>query len=281
MEISEWIQQEKNAQEVMILYIEDHSEAHHEELYQLLGETHLLERIFPSGGCIAIPDDLTKADVLAAGKQIILWKDELRLGQKNIPCGDNKNIAELAFNDLGNLKRKAEDRTFLGSIDKRLRHGTWPRILLDDVKPHLLDGVNIMNLDEFVQNDERLYEFLWTWSLDADINLENACTIMQSGGSWLFRDCNERHHAACVNTTFTEWKVSQEAMTFDQASKSCESESADVRFHFSAPTNFSENLNLLHTMEARKYNRLWLNIRYTDNDVQVGDKRSENSITGN
>lgn len=273
-EISAWLQQKENADEVMILYIEDHTDGHHEYLYHLLEETGLKDRIYPSHACAPIPDELTKHDVLAAGKQIILWKDELRLGSTKIECGDNKDIADLAYDSLGKLNRHAEDRTFLGSLAKLIQNGKFPRIPAQEVRQHLLEGANIINFDEFMPNDARLYSLLWTWRLSTDLSQEDSCALMEDDGFWNLKSCDEMHQVACLDASYSHWALSKNPVSFAKAEQACEDLDSGKGFHFSAPVNLSENVALDGEKRHANIPDVWLNIRYKGDAIEVGDKRS-------
>ena len=97
-EVSKWLKEHPKA--LIILYIEDHSEGQHQYLYELLEKTGLLEKIYASDGCRDIPDELSKHDVMAVGKQIVFWKDELRAGSEKIRCAKHQGIVNLAFDSI-------------------------------------------------------------------------------------------------------------------------------------------------------------------------------------
>ena len=96
-----------NPQEVIILYFEDHTEGHHQELLNLINEK-LGGKVYASNGCRAIPNNLTRAQVRAAGKQVVLWKDG--------GCSSNSGMANLAYTSLGGISRIWEDRTNIAAI---------------------------------------------------------------------------------------------------------------------------------------------------------------------
>ncbi len=276
LEIAQWLEQ--NPQEVFVLYLEDHSNGEHEYLYQLLVETGIQQHIYASGGCVGIPDALTKYDVLNSGKRIILWKDELRMGGKNIFCGENKNIAELAFNDLNGLNRKAEDRTRFGSLHKFLAQGRWPRITADEVREYLLNGTNILNLDDFKINDERLYQYLWSWNLNTDLNQHAACAYLDEYEGWNLTSCETAKAVACYHSEQKSWHVALSTVTFSDAQSACAQLGSE--FNFSAPANILENKNLMLAMREASVKQVWLHIQYNqDFGIEVGDRRKYHTNT--
>jgi len=270
-EISEWLQQPEHADEILIFYIEDHTNGQHQYLYDLLMKYGIAQRMITSGGCHKIPDRLSKHEILQQGKQIIFWKDE--------DCSDFAPLASLAFGDLGNLQRYAEDRTFIGTVSKRLLEGAMPRIEVQDVLGGFLKGANIINFDEFVFNDARLYSFLWSWDLQEAPDSQPACVQQQANSRWLSVSCQSDENimvaAACFNLQEQRWLLTQALNQFSEAEQTCQQFPG---FVFSAPTNFIENSNLhalvLETFSAQENKKVWLNVRKEDNKIILGDQRA-------
>lgn len=270
VEVSEWIQRPENSGEVLIFYIEDHSDGQHEYLHHLLVKHRLAERMFESDGCHKIPDNLSKHDVLQQGKQIIFWKD------KN--CSDFAPLANLAFADLGNLQRYAEDRTFIGTYSKRLIEGAYPRIEAQDVHAGFLKGANIINFDEFVFNDERLYQFLWSWDLQVEMDPEHKCVQQQANSRWIGAQCQSEGGsevaAACFNLKEKRWLLTQPLEHVSKAQAACKKLG---EFVFSAPTNFIENTDLhaqlLEQQSEQEAQKIWLNLHKQGNTIIPGDPR--------
>jgi hypothetical protein len=274
-EISEWIYREDNKQEVIIFYIEDHLNEEYEYFDKLLKKHDLRKLIYESGGCQKIPDWLTKAHVLAAGKQIIFWKDKSRFLGKNQKCASDERVANLAFNELGAIGRHAEDRTFFGSLAKRIENGEYLRINAEDVHAHLLDDANILNFDNFVINDERLYSFLWSWDIKNDLNTvaEGSCVYMNEAGRWVFQECSdEAVYLACYSSFNSAWKLTKaNAGNVQREEDSCMKFES---YRFSSPVNLSENHKLHRLMKESDVKSVKLNIRYYTNHLEVGDKRA-------
>lgn len=260
-EVATWLNNPLNKNEVLIFYIEDHSEQQHEYLYDLLVKHGLAQAMLESDGCNAIPDSLTKQAVLAQGKQLVFWKDE--------ECSSFAPLAKLAFSDLGNLQRHAEDRTVIGTFEKRYVRGLNPRIEKHDVLESFLAGANIINFDNFLINDERLFALLWSWEFE---NLQNGCAQQKPNGRWKITSCeNELLKAACFNREQDSWLLT-EPVTWQNALSAC---AKNEGFIFSAPTNYLENQALQQlTKNTQAYS--WLNIQKFEQTIIVGDKRSYN-----
>ena len=206
----------------------------------------------------------------------MFWKDKLRDGWDSIRCSDYQPLANLAFYSLGALNRQAEDRTFIGSYTKRIDQGRYPRIEASDIETKMIQGANIINLDNFSVNDPRQYALLWSWDIGVDIPDEPSCTVISAKGVWVFQACdsekNKKKQAVCYDAVTKVWKLTQQKLAFDEASEACHNDAAG---YFSAPTNYSENLNLLQVLQAGKNKAAWLNIVYKPkNIIVVGDTRT-------
>ena len=65
------------------------------DLYSQMND-YFGSKIYASGGCTNIPDNLTKADVLNAGKQVVLWKDGGCIAQYEFSVGARpENVREV------------------------------------------------------------------------------------------------------------------------------------------------------------------------------------------
>jgi len=75
-EVRDWIRRPENADEVLLIYIEDHIDGGWyddavDDINDMLGQ--YIYR--PAGGCQGIPMDKSKADIIASGKRILLMTD--------------------------------------------------------------------------------------------------------------------------------------------------------------------------------------------------------------
>lgn len=265
-EVSGWLKNPLNKNEVLIFYIEDHSDEHYEYLYNLLEKYGIAQAMFESGGCKAIPDTLTKDEIISQGKQIIFWKD----GE----CANFAPLANLAFSDLGNLQRFAEDRTLLGTFEKRYVRGVNPHIERPDIINSFQRGDNIVNLDNFSINDERLSAVLWSWELfDSDIELHqvtDGCAQQQENSFWKIEVCDsELLQAACFNIVQQKWLLTETDVNWQEAENACQKQQG---FVFSAPTNYQEN-QALNSLKKNSSKNIWLNIKKHKEIIIVGDKR--------
>lgn len=240
----------ENPEEVIILYIEDHTDGRHEELLTILNET-LGNKIYASNGCKNIADSLTKAQVRGDGKQVVLWKDG--------GCSANSDMAQLAFTGLGKIGRIWEDQTSVGAIGAFFTGGSVDKITAADVTQVFKEGGNIINFDNLTYSDGRLAAGIWSWDVNEPNNSGTSsgnqdCAAQKENGRWDDAACIEMKYVAC-KAGDGSWDVSRTKSTWLTAPVACGLLGGG--YTFSAPTNSEEN----ETLKAVKggINDVWLN----------------------
>lgn len=221
----------ENPEEVIILYVEDHTDGRHQELLTALNHK-LSGKIYSSNGCSNIPNSLTKKQVRAAGKQIVLWKDG--------GCSSNTSMAQLAFTGLGNINRIWEDRTSVGAIGAFFTGGSVNKIEAEDVRTVFKDGGNIINLDNLTHNDGRVAAGIWSWDVNEPNNYANNqdCAVQKGNGRWDDAHCAGIKHVAC-KASDGRWAISRTMATWLLAPAACDLLGAS--YEFSVPTNSQDN----------------------------------------
>jgi len=254
-EIKDWLNDGNNAGEVIILYIEDHSDGHHSDLYSQLND-RFGSKIYASGGCSSLPDSLTKAQVLSAGKQVILWKDG--------GCSNNSSMANQAFTGLGNVGRIWEDATTLGTIAE-LFNGGIDSLTASEVREGFATGANIINLDDMVMDDGRIEAAIWSWNTNEPNNANNEdCAAQTGSGRWNDANCNNSYAYACEDNS-GNWTVANATTGAWSNGESVCSE-LGASYQFSVPTNSQANQALKAAKEAEGYDTVWLN--YDDRSIE-------------
>jgi len=244
-EVANWLND--NPQEVIILYFEDHTDGHHQELLNILN-SKLNGKIYASNGCKSIPSNLTKAQVRAAGKQVVLWKDG--------GCSDNSGMKNLAFTGLGDIGRTWEDRTAVGAIGAFFTGGAVSRIESADVVQAFKNGVNIVNLDKLTYNDGRMAAGVWSWDNGEpnNYNGNQDCAVQWGNGRWDDADCNNNHHFACEDNN-GNWAISAWAGRWTDGAQACSQLGGS--YHFAVPTNSKANEALKAVKGGMSH--VWLN----------------------
>ncbi|WP_079253859.1 phosphatidylinositol-specific phospholipase C domain-containing protein [Endozoicomonas arenosclerae] len=244
-EVRQWLN--SNPNEVIILYIEDHTNGKHSVLRQQLN-SKLGGKIFQSGGCKPIGDTLTKAQVLEAGKQVILWKDK--------GCANDGELANMAFSGLGKVSRIWEDGTTVAKIvDLFTSGGGVDRIEAHEVAESFAKGVNIVNLDDMVPGD-RIDAAVWSWARNEPNNHggNQHCAVSTMSGRWDDQSCSANYYFACQSNDTGEWALSFKTGPWNQGSQAC----AELgNYRFSVPTNSQDN-ERLKSVKGSMFN-VWLN----------------------
>jgi len=258
-EVKDWLNDSKNSDEVLILYIEDASENHHSDLFNQIND-RFGSKIYPSQGCKSIPDTLTKAQILAAGKQVILWKDG--------GCSSNASMSSTAFTGLGKVGRIWEDSTTLGTIAEFFDGGI-DSINASEVREAFKTGANIVNLDDMVMNDGRLEAAIWSWDNNEPNNSggNQDCALQWGNGRWDDAACIEMKYVAC-QADDGRWAVSRTTATWLVAPAACGLLGSG--YEFAAPVNSQEN-EALKAVKGGIAN-IWLN---------ASDRNAEGHWTAN
>jgi len=246
-EIKDWLADSESQNEVIILYIEDDSEGHHSDLYNQMND-RFGDKIYPSQGCGNIPDTLTKAQVLAAGKQIILWKDG--------GCSSNSSLSNLAFTGLGNVGRIWEDATTLGTIAEFFDGGI-DSLSANEVRDAFATGANIVNLDDMVMNDGRLEAAIWSWDNNEPNNSggNQDCALQWGNGRWDDANCDTSYSFACEDGSGNWFVPDNTTGAWSNGAMAC----ANLGGTFSMPTNSQSNQKLKSAKEGVGYSHVWLN----------------------
>ena len=249
-EVKDWLNDSANSDEVIILYIEDHSDGRHSDLFNQLND-RFGNKIYASGGCQSIPDTLTKADVLAAGKQVVLWKDG--------GCSSNSSMANTAFTGLGSINRTWEDGTTIDDIVDWWNDNESDAISAADVRNGFATGANIINLDDMVMTDGRIEAAIWSWDTNEPNNAgdNEDCAVQNSSGRFNDVNCDSHYAYACEDNN-GNWAVpSVTTGVFANGAAACATLGAS--YVFSVPTNSQSNQALKTAKQASGYSTVWIN----------------------
>ncbi|WP_420589267.1 phosphatidylinositol-specific phospholipase C domain-containing protein [Bacterioplanoides sp.] len=252
-EVRNWLNE--NPTEVIILYIEDHVDGEHGKLWDALN-SKLGNKFYASNGCKAIPNDLSEADVLQAGKQVVLFKDG--------SCANNSSLANTAFTGLGGISRIWEDRTGIGALGEFFAGKAVNRIEAADVTREFKEGRNIVNLDDMTYNDGRIEAAIWSWDKNEPNNHggNQDCAVQWGNGRWDDAYCTDQHYFACENQNDGSWSLSTYKGEWTQGEAACAALGGDYKF--SVPTSSKDNENLKTAKGGNSH--VWLN--YNDRQVE-------------
>jgi Lectin C-type domain len=239
----------------LIFYIEGYFDGHsyeaREEIRQYIGPW-----VYEPETCGAIPSTLTKADVLGAGKKVIVWDNMSR------DCSATSTDAQYnyyVYTGLGSIAREFEDQTT----------GSWVAgkgsfLSNSDIRDHFLAGVNLVNLDFMHEGeDDRLAAGVWSWNTGEPNNAggNEDCAFMQPGGRWNDAACSASRRYACRDAGGT-WRLTSASGPWEQGAAACESELGGT-FTFATPANVLQNSALQAVKGAST--SVWL----SSNDLAV------------
>ena len=234
-EIAAWLGTSDSIDQVVVLHIEDHMEGQHGEAYSQVMAS-IGSRVYTSGGCGDIPGSLTKADVLAAGKNVVIWNEG--------GCTGDANWNGLVYTGLGGLSRVWETSgSPIGDAD---------------VSNLFATGTNIIDLEFLDENDSRWSAAIWSWNVDEpnDFGGED-CAAHAANTRWNDDDCAQLYRFACENTLDGSWAVSPTADSWGVGGMACAGFGAEYRF--SVPTQSQDNQALVAAKGAAGQAVVWLN----------------------
>ncbi|MDG2332908.1 MAG: hypothetical protein P8Q97_01665 [Myxococcota bacterium] len=250
-EINAWLNSSASQDQVLLLHLEDHMDGEHGEAYNQIA-SRFGNLVYPSGGCGDLPGSLTKADVLAAGKKVLIWNQG--------GCSGDANWNGMVFTGLGGLSRVWEDSTTIGGIG-----GAGASISASDVTSYFANGTNIVALDQFHQNDARLPAAIWSWEVNEpnDFGGSEDCASQVANGRWNDDACSLQNFFACQHRGNGSWAISALNDIWQGGVSACASLGSE--YEFGRPSNSQENQALKQARESVGQSRVWLN----HNDLAV------------
>lgn len=210
-EIRGWLDAHRD--QVVLLYFDTalDSPAEHDATADVLEETVGDRSVRPpSGGaaCDPLPLDLSRADILAAGKQLLMfgpcgqgakWQSAVFDERRRITGSDNAAIRP--FPDCGPdftreqydgfPTRYFEDATRVGQVA-----GSADPLTADVTERMSRCGVDIIAFDNLLRGDPRLERLVWSWA-PGEPTAPEPCALQRGDGRWESRVCGQRHRVAC------------------------------------------------------------------------------------
>ena len=244
-EIAAWLNSTASLGQVLILYIEDHMDGQYGEAYSQVS-ARIGNWVYASGGCGDVPGSLSKADVLAAGKNVVIWNDG--------GCTADANWNATVFTGLGGISRVWEDSTTAGGSP-----GSGAAINDNDVINYFAGGTNVVALDQLHQNDSRWVAAIWSWDTNEpnDFGGNEDCVMQSGNGRWNDAVCDNLAVFACQHVGNGSWAVSPSADAWGLGGLACAGLGADYRF--GVATYSQDNQSLQLAKQAAGQSVVWLN----------------------
>jgi hypothetical protein len=297
-ELRDWLQ--ANPGEVVFLYFDRAIDGHEPRLSAYL-EDYVGKYIFKptavrpsthaSNTCQSFPTTLSKADILKAGKQLIVvtkdcdvaayqetdrypavWNDVVFAGLGNTESSrysmldssydeDFKDYPECAKHTVfsgdpehKNIWRIFEDRTFLSSIEKPKR-----KILEADIKAFMRCDVNWLTMDMLTINDERLAASIWSWAANYPKPGAGECAIYQVGEGIKNVSCEMvMPSVACKKANEQTFKIVSHTVPWSQGENSCQMLLGND-WHFTTPISGGQMDVFKQAVDSQGEKQVWLN----------------------
>jgi hypothetical protein len=302
-ELRDWLK--KNPGEVVMLYFDRSTalDGHEPRLASYL-QDYLGDFIYKptavrpvndsASSCVSMPGTLSKADILKAGKQLLIvtkgcdgdkkyeeqdtykqnWNDYVFAGIGNVAnhqfdfvdstIGDDFTAypdcskATVFADDPAHttLWRIFEDRTILSNIIHPNR-----KLLAADMKTMVNCGINWQTMDMLSVDDDRLTATIWSWSPTYPVTGKGDCALYKNGEAIQNAACSQIASGfACSDATTHEMKAVSAAGAWQDGEKICQAV-AGSSWHFAMPINGNQMYLLKQVVGAAGLSDLWLNYR--------------------
>ena len=268
-ELAGWLHQPENANEVVLLYLENNldnnAQAHDiaaREIAAHLGD--LVAKPPANHPCAPIDTSTSAAAVRAAGNRVIIvgncgpsgsaWNSWVH--ERGIPNhwvesssgpgddypGLNGCAAERVRTGAGHaLVRWYEDSTWLSATTS----GTSSQLTAVEAAAMAKCGVNLIGFDQLEPTDPRLSAIVWSWAVNAPAAPTGSASCAASAGDTRFHDqgCATPHAFAC-STGPDNWTVTAATGPWSDGATACTAQFPGSSF--AVPANGWEN-SLLRT----------------------------------
>lgn len=281
-DIRNWLDRAENRNEVVILYIEDHIDGgwHDDAIDDIQATLGALVYRPPGGTCQGIPMNLSKADIVAAGKRVLLMTDGCNNGFNNWVFGGignslsgfpTGNVAQ-----LGGYPHCQSDRFSRQYLDQHLVRYYEDRTNLsamfgdpgDPITPQTVTellqcGMNLIGFDKLTPFDGRLEAAVWSWNTNEPNNWNNNEDCAEHYYSGRFNDvqCDAVRQFACKKPGTHEWHITANSGRWQDGAAVCSNETGG-EYRFSVPTNGYDNQRLVEAKSYLGVGNVWLN--YSD-----------------
>lgn len=298
-EVRDWLK--NNPNEVIIVYIERHLDGHEPRLAAEL-ENYLGPYLYhpsalrpphsPANSCVSLPGTLTKADVLKAGKQVIViakdcdgsnpryeetnkfhqvWNNDVFAGMGDIPHEpytfiDSKIDDFTPFPDCGRTKiffddtrhltawRIFEDRTILSTTVESLK-----KLQAKDMKELMHCGINMPTMDLLTANDDRMPAAVWSWSEHYPQANHGQCAFYHRDEGLQNGACEQNMDGfVCRDEKTRQLQVINHAGKWQEGENFCQL-FAGKTWHFSTPINGLQMSYLKDAATQAALANVWVN----------------------
>ncbi len=274
IEVRGWLEEND---EVIILKLQDELDGHYEEAYSAI-KAEISDLVYtPSSPCDPFNLEVSKAEILAQGKKIIIT------GAKSSTC--NNSWGEFVYLDEG-MFASVNHETFepypicnnlTDAIQQKIYGATNDgtqvaqiilqknKMTIDQVSALARCGVTAISFEPLQWWDERHVAQIWSWDVDRPRRDDTSrnCAIQKIDGRFVDETCDVDIAFSCQHPQNRDWKITQLSGQWANGFLACENEFGQMGYLFSTPVNGYENARLSDIKEEMGIASVWLN--YSDN----------------
>jgi hypothetical protein len=268
-EIGGWLREAPHSEEVLFLYLEDHldNQSGYDTAAAILQEKlgDLIYAPTAGLGCQQLPLGLTRDQMLAAGKRVIV------VG--NSPCGVGSAWPSLVFDWQSHLETQLasfSDFPICGDDYTRAQYESTQIRYFEDGRPSQAGkpritpaiaaemarcGVDLLGLDQLAPQDPRLEALVWSWAKGQPG--KGTCAVQSARAGtlttpWKTLPCGKPRRPAC--RAGKRWLLGREAVPENRAGAVCKARKA----RFAVPRTGYEAQLLRERMRGARVGQAWL-----------------------
>ncbi|WP_448216948.1 phosphatidylinositol-specific phospholipase C domain-containing protein [Endozoicomonas sp. 2B-B] len=276
-EIADWARQ--NRDQVIVIKLEDQmddDDYHYfaEAIQRTMGDiVYRPERPEGAGGIVYFPSDLTPADMLAKGKQVIF---QGYAGASGTPIGRHwifgttnpeNDGGDVKANRAALLNCSSHSDTRYSLFYDSAAEGDFmfdQFVPNDMIQPLMQCGGSVFGFDWLQHNDPRTTTAIWSWQNNEPNNTggNEDCAVSGHGG---FNDVPCDMSFAYFCSDGSQWKVTSASGNWQQGPAQCQSEFG-ASFAFDVPRTAKQNKAAISAAQQAGHSEFWLN--YSDIDLE-------------
>lgn len=286
-EIRAWL--DAHPDQVIILDVEEHLDDQIDDVSQsfpaaaaviesTLGKTSAKDLILrpgepgADGSCSnhKIPLDLSPAQILAAGKQVLIYSsgcghdagwDAIIHDQSNRLQGPSTDFGDSQYSDCHFSRAQYESswtRFYDSStlVDAVSGSGTALPVSPAQIRQMVRCGVDMPSINFLDPHTEQLRSYVWSWAYGQPLaSASQACAVHNGDGYFQAEACGQLLAYACDDGN--NWQVTRERGAFADGEAACATEYPGS--HFAVPRNGYQNELLKTAKTQASTDRVWLN----------------------
>ena len=270
----------ENPNEVVLLYVEEYMQGHYTEAVNMV-QSRLGNRIYTStqhyggNGCGELPRDLSKAQIRASGKNVVImgaggcatpwgavaFQNHFHntVDHNKLTAYPNCNIDAMGpANWQGGLTRAYNDSTTLSGQQTMSQ---------TQVETMVRCGFGAVAPEPLAVGDSRHTAQVWSWAVNEpnnytgnDADGEN-CAEHAANGRFNDQSCRVAHRFACQHQANRSWRITNASGLWQDGRAACQNEFGNDGYAFATPSNGYENAKLVDAKNAAGAGgqSIWLN----------------------